>query len=177
MVSSYQTMRHCYGKDSVDQIRLSLGSLTKDQQDTIFKLHLTTTKEIFIETLSQAFHDDTHFRLHVWRKKDYTLWNSSLPDGACGWYTIANLHRRAQALPLLNFSDLIESDMGVNILQDATSRLTDRNTITRSAYACRWISSGRLSPFNAQHQLSTMDFSPFSSDIPHGTVHHSSVYR
>ena len=78
VVSSCLTMRYCYGKDSVDQIRLSLGSLTKDQQETISTLHLTSTREIFLETLRNAFQDDTRFKLHVWRKKDYTLWSSSL---------------------------------------------------------------------------------------------------
>ena len=165
VVFSGQTLRHCYGKNSVDQLRLSLGSLTMDQQATISTLHMTTTREIFIETLTQALHDDPQFQLHVWRKKDYTLWNSSPPDGACGWYTIANLFRRAQALPLLNFSDQLETDMGVNILQGAINRITDSDTIARSVHACRWISSGRQSPFNAQHQLSSLDFSSVSGDI------------
>jgi len=61
VVSSRPTFRHCYGKDSEDQIRLSMGSLTMDQQIFISKLQLTTTKESFIRTLSQAFQDDKQF--------------------------------------------------------------------------------------------------------------------
>jgi len=119
-----------------------------------------------MEQLYQAFHDEGHNRLHIWRKKDYTLWKSSLSDGACGWYTIANLHRRAQALPLLNFSDQGGCITGVNILKEVTSMsIVDNELRTKFNNACRWISSGRLSPFNAQDQLSSIDFDPINSDI------------
>jgi exonuclease III len=166
VISSHSTIRHCYGKDSEDQIRLSLGSLNKDQLDRISNLHQLNSKENFIEQLCQAFHDEAHYRLHVWRKKDYTLWSSSLPDGACGWYTIANLHRRARALPLLNFSDQGECITGVNILTEAANiSIVDNELLTKLTNACHWMVSSRLTPFNAQDQLSSIDFVSINSDI------------
>ena len=72
---SEPTIRHCYGTDPEDLIRLSMGNLTHDQQASISKLHQLSTKEMFIETLCQTFQEDAQYRLHAWRKKDYSLWN------------------------------------------------------------------------------------------------------
>jgi len=165
VISCHPTIRHCYGKDSEDQIILSLGSLHQDQLDRISNLHQLYSKENFIEQFYQPFHDEVHYRLHVWRKKDYTLWSSSLLDGACGWYAIANIHRRARALPLLNFSDQGECITGVHILKGAASiSIVDNKLHTKLTNACNWIVSSRLSPFNAQDQLSSIDFVPINGD-------------
>jgi len=121
---------------------------------------------MFIETLCQTFQEDAQYRLHAWRKTDYSLWNSSLPDGACGWYTIANLHRRARGLPLLDFTDQRECQLGAHILQEvARHTLADAELHTKLSSAYRWISSDRLSPFRAQDQLSSIDFAPINRDI------------
>jgi len=166
IISSSPSLRHCYGKNTKDQIRLSMGSLNHHQLDKISKLHHLTSKEGFVERLGQAFLNEAHFCLHVWRKSDYTLWNSSLPDGACEWYTVANLHRRAQALPLLNFSDPEDCTTGVHILQEIACKSTIDNELrTKLLNACCWISSGRLSPFKKQDQLSSIDFTPINRDI------------
>jgi hypothetical protein len=166
LTSSSPTLRHCYGKDTEDLVRLSMGSLNQSQLDTISNLHQLNSKEGFVEQLGKVFLDEAHFCLHVWRKSDYSLWNSSLPDGACGWYTIANLHRRAQALSLLNFADPVECDTGVHILQEIACNSTLDNSLrTKLLNTCRWISTGRLSPFNAQDQLSSVDFVPTNRDI------------
>jgi len=112
-----------------DQIRLSMGSLNQHQLIHISKLKQLNSKEGFVKQLGQVFLDKAHFYLHVWRKSDYSLWNSSLPDGACGWYTIANLHRKAQELPLLNFADPEECTTGVLILQEITRNSTLDNEL------------------------------------------------
>jgi len=143
-----------------------MGSLTQDQLATISKLHQLATKEKFIETLCQTFQEDAQYRLHAWRKKDYSLWNSNLPDGACGWYTIANLHRRAQRVPLLDFTDQGECNIRVHILKEvARHALADVELRTKFSFACRWLSSDRLSPFNEHDQLSSIDFVPTNGDI------------
>jgi len=39
VISSSANIRHCYGKDQDDQLRISMVSLTQDQSDRITKLH------------------------------------------------------------------------------------------------------------------------------------------
>jgi hypothetical protein len=51
VISNEPTIRHCYGKDQEDNLRLSMGSLTRDQLDTITILYQHSTKESFIEKL------------------------------------------------------------------------------------------------------------------------------
>jgi len=143
-----------------------MGSLTQDQLDTISKLHQLASKENFIEKLSRKIHDDAQYRVHVWRKVDYSLWNSSLPYGACGWYTVANLHRRAHALPLLDFFNQGKCNTGVDILKKVASKSSaDTALITKFTSACHRLSSDRLSTFLAHDQLSSIDFVPLNGDI------------
>jgi len=166
VISSEPSIRYCFGKDLGDNIRLSIGPFTQAQLETISSLHQLHSKEGFIERLCQTISDSTQYRLHIWRKKDYTLWNTSLPDGACGWYTIANLHRRAQSLPLLNFHDQGERTTGVNLIKETASNASaDAELLNKLISAYHWLSSDRLSSFPAQDQLSTINFGPLTGDI------------
>ena len=143
-----------------------MGSLTRDQLDTITILYQHSTKESFIEKLYQDFQNSTQFKLHAWRKKDYSLWNSSLPDGACGWYTVVNIHRRAHSLPPIDFQDQAGCLSGVSILNEVVRiSKVDSELATKFHSTCRWLTTERLTPFRAQDQLTSIDFASLSGDI------------
>jgi len=59
VISGEPSIRHYYGKDLEDHIRLSMGLLTQTQLDTISNLYQLTSKESFVEKLCQTFHDST----------------------------------------------------------------------------------------------------------------------
>jgi len=81
--------------------------------------------------------------------------------------------QKGTSTPASHFFDQGERITEVNILKEVPSISIVYNELqTKFNNLCRWISSGRLSPFNAQDQLFSIDFVPINSDFAHNSPLH-----
>ena len=113
-----------------------------------------TRKESF--WLSTKIHTDnegnTDLETTILEKRNLDLWSDSPPDGACGWYSLANIKWRSLYPTELNIQVSEDYRKGAYILHIWTKggqRLTEvsRGKLTR---AQNWIKSDRSSTYSKE---------------------------
>jgi hypothetical protein len=162
-----ELINRCFGKDQHDQLRLSLGILSTAQIDTIRSLQQQTTKAEFHKKLFQLLCSDQQYRIRYWKQVQYDHWNDSIPDGACGWYTISNLIQRANQTPILNHRHPADRLKGVEILAGIANKIQGDTQQHRTLLnATQWIKSPtQETSLRMNDQLSSGDFSTYLADI------------
>ena len=110
-------MQKCYGQSSDGNTRISLHSAALPLSQTIRTLLQGACRDEAYARLLPFFQQ--HACFHYWKRIDYTHYNNSIPNGACGWYTIMQLLHRKTSGRLLDFNhsdDLLE---GCSLLRRA----------------------------------------------------------
>jgi len=108
------------------------------------------------------------FTICYWKKTDGALYSSSIPDGACGWYTIATLKWRTYSSVQLNYQRLEDCKTGMDIVSQLTTTAPNIRTETKEKFdeARNWILSNRCTVFPDRLQLALNDFPEILHDTP-----------
>ena len=164
----YLSVQSSYGRDNTDQVRLTLGIIYSEQRKLIKQLFHSKTKTEFIHILTYMIQHNDQFTLCYWKQTDHTLYSSSIPDGACGWYTIATLKWRTSSMAQLNYQRIADCKTGMDIVKQLTSTSPNirQETKVKSFQAQSWILSNRRTVFPDQYQLELNDFTEILHDTP-----------
>ena len=156
----YHLVQNTYGKDNADKVRLTLGILYSEQRKLLKQLFHSRNKAEFINTLTYMIQHNEQFTICYWKKTDGALYSSSIPDGACGWYTIATLKWRTYSSVQLNYQRLEDCKTGMDIVSQLTTTSPNIRTETKEKFdeARNWILSNRCTVFPDRLQLALNDF-------------------
>ena len=155
------TLNRCYGTSVDKSSRISLGHINRPILTTIFNQLHQSTKENAHHIVRQALLDYcTETPLHYWKRPITALWSTSTPDGACGWYTMAQLRVRFQKLPPLDFSTEKDMKRGSEVLSQLVDEevedLTDVG-MQSLRFVIQWMANPSREAFPAEHQLKSCD--------------------
>jgi len=94
----------CYGRSQDDTTRLSFRFIEETSPDALnLQGHLSrVSRDDAYQTLLHYLTSNDELPLVYWKKLDQTHYRDSPPDGACGWYTIAQAVQRHNTNTLLN---------------------------------------------------------------------------
>ncbi len=109
----------CYGRSQDDTTRLSFCFL-EETSSAAHNLqgHISrVSRDDAYQTLLHYLTSNDELPLVYWKKLDKTHYRDSPPDGACGWYTIAQAVQRHNTSTLLNLYTKEGLQQAANILE------------------------------------------------------------
>ena len=153
---SSRALENCFGKSQDNCTRISLHSTENYStfNHNIRTLLLGSRREEAYTRLQTYL--EQHASYNYWKRIDHSLYNSSIPNGACGWYTIAQLMNRYCTGKLLDFRNHDNIAIGCSYLRGVLDNTDNRGTITSAEYAIEFLHQFYLdpsTPFPACHEL------------------------
>jgi hypothetical protein len=161
-------MMKCYGQSLDGNTRISLHTLTLPLSQTIRSLLQGASRDESPARLLPFF--EQHVGFHYWKSIDYTHYSNSIPNGACGWYTIMQLQHRKIYGRLLDFNNSDDLAEGCELLRRSirlnptTSEARDSATYAVE-FALQYHANSRID-YPAQHECRDSQFISFMDGLP-----------
>ena len=109
-------IENCYGQSEDGTVRISLHSIGDHPMvDILSNLTAIPRNEapaLLIPIIRAA-------KIYYWKNVDETHYTTSIPNGACGYYTVMQLLNRHRGGPILDFSKSDDLEAGISLLLDA----------------------------------------------------------
>ena len=147
---------NCFGRSMDDCTRVSLHAKSSysSLQQTISSLLLGSSREEAYDRLRVFLEQQASY--NYWKRIDMSHYSTSIPNGACGWYTIMQLITRHCTGKLLDFSSLEDIKAGCTSLRHAMEHSSDPSTIVSAEYAMDFLRQyyeDPSLPYMSQHEL------------------------
>ena len=140
----------------------------------IMMIHSSMTSEITREQapsiLKGILHQNPNILLKYWKKRDKELYYITPPDGACGYYALAQVYHRMTHGNTINLNTYAGRNYASNILTEIASNnsLSTSLGLNNIHYAIEWIrnkSDNSDDHMIEQYHLSGEDFYEFSTNL------------
>ena len=163
----------CYGSSQDDNTRLSFCHLEEtlpavlSMRDNLSRVNRTEAMQTLVHHLK--LNDD--LPIVYWKKLDHTHYRDSPPDGACGWYTMAQAITRHHSGALLNLYSKEGLLQAANILESIQqfNYPCSSEGLQALPVAIEWIKRKHLRPRDTleyRYQLFSEDYTTFLDMIP-----------
>jgi exonuclease III len=137
----HKLLLRCYGMESSNQTRFSLGKISSDRLKGLIKLLMNIERTEAPQVFLEHVWDDPTITFNYWRIRD-DKFTEVIPCIASEWYTIAYMRWRFHFEATLDFKDPDDCVRGANMLlflEEKLSHEIDKDELALIQYANSWL--------------------------------------